>query len=304
MAASTTLRFAGILALATSGLLVAGAVLYGLGSGFWVWQWLPLEIFFYVVELALSIAGGILALVGRRAIAPWLLVAAFLFGEVGSRLYAAVAWGGVNWPWSSLQNLAYYRDDFGDSFAYGLVVLDVAFFTCLAAAIVGLLAFFTNARMAPVGASTDVGEPLGKRGITVGGSDGAVPSGWYADPNGMPVDRFWDGTAWGDATRPRLAPVSPQTYGTPASFTHSAPANGMGTAALVLGIGGFFCMPLVASVLAIIFGRIGMTRAGRGLATNGGVAKAGFILGIISLVLGVIGLIIWVAALATSPSYY
>ncbi|MFM8156377.1 MAG: DUF4190 domain-containing protein [Actinomycetes bacterium] len=77
----------------------------------------------------------------------------------------------------------------------------------------------------------------------------------------------------------------------------------MGTAALVLGILGFFCFPLISSLLAIIFGRIGMTRADQGLATNRGTAKAGFILGIIGIVLGGLGLIIWVAALSSTSTY-
>jgi hypothetical protein len=65
----------------------------------------------------------------------------------------------------------------------------------------------------------------------------------------------------------------------------------MGTAALVFGILQFFCFPLLGSILALIFGRIGMTRADQGLATNRGSAKAGFILGIIGLVLVAFGLI-------------
>lgn len=78
--------------------------------------------------------------------------------------------------------------------------------------------------------------------------------------------------------------------GTPAA--RSLPQNGMGTAALTLGVIGLFALPLVASVLAIIFGNIGMSRADAGIATNRGAAKAGFILGIIGLVLGLILLII------------
>lgn len=89
----------------------------------------------------------------------------------------------------------------------------------------------------------------------------------------------------------------------PQGAGNSVPQNGMGTAALVLGILGFFCFPLISSLLAIIFGRIGMTRADQGLATNRGTAKAGFILGIIGIVLGGLGLIIWVAALSSTSTY-
>lgn len=71
-----------------------------------------------------------------------------------------------------------------------------------------------------------------------------------------------------------------------------APQNGMGTAALVMGILQFFCLGIIGSILAIIFGRIGMQKAAQGLATNGSSAKAGYWLGIIGLILSVIGIII------------
>ena len=78
-----------------------------------------------------------------------------------------------------------------------------------------------------------------------------------------------------------------------------APQNGFGTAALVLGIVQFFCLGTIGAILAIIFGKMGMNRAEQGLATNGGTAKAGFILGIIGVILSIIGVIIWIILLST-----
>lgn len=73
----------------------------------------------------------------------------------------------------------------------------------------------------------------------------------------------------------------------------------MGTAALVLSILGIVgCIPFIGSILGIIFGRIGMKNAAEGRATNGGTAKAGFIIGIIALVLWIIITIVYVAFLA------
>jgi hypothetical protein len=66
--------------------------------------------------------------------------------------------------------------------------------------------------------------------------------------------------------------------------------NGMGVAALVLGIVGFLIGP--CSILAIVFGRIGLNRAAHGEATNRGMAQAGFVLGIVTLVLWILGLIL------------
>ncbi len=83
------------------------------------------------------------------------------------------------------------------------------------------------------------------------------------------------------------------TPATPASSGGAAPQNGMGTAALVLGILGILgCFPLLFPILAIVFGKMGMGRAEQGLATNGGAAKAGFWLGIVGLVLWLLLLII------------
>ena len=78
----------------------------------------------------------------------------------------------------------------------------------------------------------------------------------------------------------------------------AAPQNGMGTAALVMGILQFFCLGTVGSILAIVFGKIGMNKADQGLATNRGSAKAGFVLGIVGLALTALGIVIAIIAVA------
>ncbi|RPK57467.1 hypothetical protein EES43_21880 [Streptomyces sp. ADI96-02] len=82
-----------------------------------------------------------------------------------------------------------------------------------------------------------------------------------------------------------------------------APSNGLGTAALVLGIisvGGFclYGLNIVLGILALVFGIIGRGRAKRGEATNGGMALAGIILGSVGTVIGaaILGLLIWTVA--------
>lgn len=72
-------------------------------------------------------------------------------------------------------------------------------------------------------------------------------------------------------------------------------SNGMGIAALVLGIlailtcwfivGGFF------GLLALIFGIIGRGKAKRGEASNGGMALTGIILGVISMLVAIVFLV-------------
>ncbi|MEV6164400.1 DUF4190 domain-containing protein [Streptomyces sp. NPDC052052] len=83
-----------------------------------------------------------------------------------------------------------------------------------------------------------------------------------------------------------------------------APSNGMGTAAMVLGILALcmFCVygipSLILGILALIFGILGRGRVKRGEATNSGQALAGIIMGSIGIVLGVviIGFFVWLFA--------
>lgn len=75
--------------------------------------------------------------------------------------------------------------------------------------------------------------------------------------------------------------------------------NGLGTAALVLGIVGtvlgallfLFFVVFVLGLLAVIFGLIGRGRAKRGEASNSTAATWGFALGVVSLVLSAVGLL-------------
>ena len=69
---------------------------------------------------------------------------------------------------------------------------------------------------------------------------------------------------------------------------NSPPQNGMGIAALVLGIVGVatgWCTFLIPSILAIIFGAIGIKKANQGLANNKPLAQWGFWLGIVGVAL-------------------
>ncbi|MBT2491824.1 DUF4190 domain-containing protein [Streptomyces sp. ISL-96] len=76
--------------------------------------------------------------------------------------------------------------------------------------------------------------------------------------------------------------------------------NGLGTAALILGIIGalsglipfLFWLAGILGVIALIMGLAGRGRAKRGGATNKGVALAGAILGLISLIMSVVGAVI------------
>ncbi|MFI1863604.1 DUF4190 domain-containing protein [Streptomyces jumonjinensis] len=96
-------------------------------------------------------------------------------------------------------------------------------------------------------------------------------------------------------------PPSPYPAGPPMWAPEPPPPrNGLGISALVLGIVGvvfgfipfLFWITGILGVLALIFGLIGRGRAGKGLATNRGVALSGAILGGLATAMAIGGLIL------------
>lgn len=89
------------------------------------------------------------------------------------------------------------------------------------------------------------------------------------------------------------------TYQQPRPMTGGGPSS-KATTALVLGILGLLCCGLLG-IPAIIIGKQEMESIDQGLAPveGRGLAQAGFILGIVSLVLWAIGMLMWIAAFSS-----
>lgn len=82
-----------------------------------------------------------------------------------------------------------------------------------------------------------------------------------------------------------VAPAAPQ-YAQPGPVQ---PTNGMATAALVLGILGFLMvLPLLGSLLGIIFGIVALGQIKQGKGSGRGIAQTGLWLGVASLVLTIL----------------
>ncbi|MGZ8803425.1 MAG: DUF4190 domain-containing protein [Mycobacterium sp.] len=88
----------------------------------------------------------------------------------------------------------------------------------------------------------------------------------------------------------------PQYGGYPPPAT-AAPKNGLGTASLVVAIISLFTVfgGIVLGVVAVILGFLGRGRVKRGEATNGGIAMAGIILGVLSILVSIaaIAIAVW-----------
>ena len=69
--------------------------------------------------------------------------------------------------------------------------------------------------------------------------------------------------------------------------------KGLATASLVCGIVSFFCVPIILSILAIIFGKMAQSRGCKETS-----AKAGIICGIVSLVLTVVFIVLYIVIIA------
>jgi Na+/H+-dicarboxylate symporter len=85
-------------------------------------------------------------------------------------------------------------------------------------------------------------------------------------------------------TQPQYYPPHPPMHAWP-------PQNGLGTAGFVLGLLALIVWPL--AILGLIFSAVGIGKASRREATNRGLAVAGVVLSLISLLFGVV----WIAVI-------
>lgn len=136
-------------------------------------------------------------------------------------------------------------------------------------------------------------------------------AGWYADPTGRYEHRYYNGRTWtadvssgGQRFVDQLG-IAPTALAVPTGST-----SGISTAAMVLGIVAIAIswMPfvvvlgVVAALLAIVFGSIGLRRAAR-TGTSRSSAVVGLATGASALVTAVIGVMLSVAVLDAYDSY-
>ena len=102
-----------------------------------------------------------------------------------------------------------------------------------------------------------------------------------------------------------MPPPPPPGYGA-GGYQQPPPSqdtSGKAIASLVLGIAGFLCCPIICSTIAIVLGKQAQSEIALNPTLGGeGLAKAGFILGIVGLALGVLGLVFYIILIIGSAS--
>ena len=117
-------------------------------------------------------------------------------------------------------------------------------------------------------------------------SDGAAaPAGWYPDPHGQPVLRWWDGVSWNEQTQAAVQPN--MTAPTPAPYWQTPPAvqprtfNGFSTTGIVLGSIAFLFLPIILGPAGLILGAVGKSKGESRAPVAMVVSAAGTVIGMI-----------------------
>jgi len=188
-------RIAALLALVSAGLLVVYVV------------WALIEFSTFDWPLAISavaaVLGGILYLSGKKLLLPWFVLTAIIV-----LLLPLNGWqvNSDRIPGIGLFNAIRYLIDFGFEFGVGpLIVLFfwVGYLLLFITFVLALVAFVkrvSNASQVTQVSSVSVQHVEQQVSFT---SDGTALAGWFADPNGNPAERYWDGQSWTEQTRPQ-----------------------------------------------------------------------------------------------------
>jgi hypothetical protein len=170
------------------------------------------------------------------------------------------------------------------------------------------------------------------------GGDPPIEGGWLPpEPPGPAPDLDGDPPDWprpaqgsaGQATAHGQPYPQPPQYGWPPPGYHpyqgsspapvwvpsaTGPGNGQAIAAFVLGLSGFalllmsagflFFVALPCAILAMIFGRQGKRRVDAGeTAQHRGFAQAGWVIGIVTLILSLLAAAGWITLIAIAPDF-
>lgn len=168
-----------------------------------------------LVIAALLVVGGVLALRGLAQAAPWVILGGvalsllwFGFGSSGLSLFP--------FPWMAVSGIPDSIEYEGVTGTLVGLLKDISLWLAPAAFIVTLIGFIK--RPTTPRTTTPAG-PRAMTGVAIPDEEGNVPEGWYADPDGKPSERFFDGQEWTDRSRPMTTASAPMMAGLTAKPT-------------------------------------------------------------------------------------
>lgn len=161
----------------------------------------PLALIGTLAAIALGAAGGAMVFIGKPTLTPWLLLGAFIAQFIGWMSYGFTYAVPVVNLLQDIQLLTSYV-----SILNLLVVLsDLIYIFLLVVIILVFLPANRNESSQSLIATPPV--EMGEM-MSINESD-PLASGWYPDPDGKPSERFWDGFAWTEQTRPMTTNSAP-----------------------------------------------------------------------------------------------
>lgn len=142
-------------------------------------------------------------------------------------------------------------------------------------------------------------------------NDSGAAAGWYTDPTRRYEHRYFNGVAWtSDVSTGGQRFVDPLGIEPTPSAAPTQSNAGIGTAAMVLGIVGIalawvpfvVVLGLIAAVLAIVLGAVGVRRARR-TGANRAFAVAGIATGVGALAVSIVGIALSVLVFEAYDAY-
>ena len=134
--------------------------------------------------------------------------------------------------------------------------------------------------------------------------DPYTPPGGYPPPPPPPGQQGYGQQGYG---QPGYGPQGYEQQGYPGyapAYPADVPNNGLAITSMILGIVGLVLIPILASILALVFGYMarGQIKSSGGRQGGSGFALAGIIMGWIGVGLGVLGIIFFVAVFSVVTS--
>ena len=209
--------------------------------------------FLIIISSILVILGAVLFFARVASPLPWLLIAGAVVNLLGSGYETSS--GAIPGLWA-LEALTYVSSSLWTvNYLFG----GIAYLLIFVAAVLALIGFIQSRSSSQSIVVSEVVSVQQTEVTVQNETDGTPKAGWFPDPNGLPNERYWDGSTWTEQTRPQSM-RAPVTAGANQRLTVDQSGNPVSPSSR-----------LVAFLLCLFLGGLGIHRfyvgkAGTGIA--------------------------------------